>query len=148
MSIKEGSFIMSKLTDIADAVVEVLNGSGLSLEFTAERTLLPIYDLKTLKDLKVSVVPKGRKIVQGTRIQTIDDIQIDIGIQKKISTDSELDGLLKLVEDITALFKPERLTGFARAICIKKENDPIYDPDHLRQFRQFTSVVTLTFKVL
>jgi len=138
---------MAKLMDIADAVVEVLNGSGLTPEFTAERTLLPLYDLKSLKQLKVSVVPKGRKITQGTRIHSIDEIQIDIGVQKKISDDSELDGLLKLVEDICALFKAERLEGYPNTICIKKENEPIYDPGHLRQFRQFTSVVTLTFKV-
>jgi hypothetical protein len=139
---------MGKLTDIADAVVAVLNDSELTHEFTAERTLLPLYDLKTLKTLKVSVVPKGKKITQGARVLTIYEIQIDIGIQKKISDDSELDGLLKLVEDIAALFKAERLEGYPSAICMKKENEPIYDPDHLRQFHQFTSVVTLTFKVL
>ena len=139
---------MGKLTEIADAIVEVLNGAALTPEFVAERTLLPRYDLKALKQLKVSVVPKGRKMTQGTRIHSIDEVKIDIGVQKKISNDSELDGLLKLVEDICALFKAERLAGFARAICIKKENEPIYDPGHLRQFRQFTSVITLTFKVL
>ena len=138
---------MGKLTEIADAVLEVLNSSGMSPEFTAERTLLPVYDLKALKTLKVSVVPKGRKITQGTRIHTIDEIQIDIGVQKKISNDSELDILMKLVEDICILFKAERLEGYPTAICVKKENEPIYDPGHLRQFRQFTSVVTLTFKV-
>jgi hypothetical protein len=68
-------------------------------------------------------------------------------VQKKISDDSELDNLMQLVEDIAALFKPERLEGYSNALCVKKENDPIYDPDHLRQFRQFTSVITLTFKV-
>ncbi len=139
---------MGKLTDIADAVVAVLNAAELDMEFTAERTLLPLYDLKTLRNLKVSVVPKGRKIIQGARVLTIDEIQIDIGIQKKISDDSELDGLMKLVEDIAGLFKAERLAGYPNAICIKKENEPIYDPEHLRQFHQFTSVVTLTFKAL
>ena len=138
---------MAKLTEIADAVVEVLNGASLTPEFTAVRTLLPIYDLKALKQLKVSVVPKSRKITQGTRIHNIDEIQIDIGVQKKFSDDSELDGSLKLVEDICALFKAERLEGYPSAICVKKENEPIYDPAHLRQFRQFTSVITLTFKV-
>jgi hypothetical protein len=125
-----------------------LNGASLTPEFTAERTLLPRYDLKALKTLKVSVVPKGRKITQGTRVHTIDEIQIDIGIQKKISDDSEVDGLLKLAEDICGLFKAERLEGYPSAVCIKKENEPIYDPGHLRQFRQFTSVITLTFKVM
>ncbi len=140
--------MVSILTDLADAVVAVLNAAELDIEFIAERTLLPLYDLKALRELKISVVPKGRKIVQGSRVVTTQEIQIDIGIQKKISDDSELDGLLKLVEDIAGLFKAERLEGYPNAICVKKENDPIYDPEHLRQFHQFTSVLTLTFKVL
>jgi hypothetical protein len=139
---------VSKVINISDAVVVKINDAHLVPGLAAERTLLPVYDLKSLKTLKVSVVPKGWKIMQRTRTHTIDEVQIDIGIQKKIRDDSELGYLLKLVEDMAALFKAERLVGYPAAICVKKENDPIYDPEHLRQFHQFTSVVTLTFKVL
>lgn len=139
---------MSKLTDLADAVTQLLNEAELSVEFTAERTLLPEYDIKSLKNVKISVVPKGIVTTQGTRIHSLDEIQVDIGIQKKISGESELDGLLQLVENIAGLFKPERLSSYPSAVCVKKENEPIYDPEHLRQYRQFTSVLTLTFKIL
>jgi len=139
---------MPLLTDIADAVASKINAAGLAPGLTAERILLPVFELKDMKTLKVSVVPKGRKIIQGTRTENINEVQIDIGVQKKISSDDELDGLLKIVEDICALFKAERLDGYKSAICVKVENEPVYDYEHLRQFRQFTSVITLTFKVL
>jgi hypothetical protein len=139
---------MSKVIEIADAVTVKINDAHLVPGLVAERTLLPLFELQELKVLKVSVVPKSRKITQGTRVHTIEEIEVDIGIQKKISDDSELVNLLKLTEDMAALFIPERLTNFPGAICVKKENDPIYDPEHLRQFNQFTSVITLTFKVM
>ena len=138
---------MSKLTDIADAVAAKINNANLVPGLVAERTLLPVFELKDLKALKVSVVPKSRKITQDTRSHASDEIEVDIGIMKKIADDSELDGLLKLVEDMEGIFKAERLAGYPNAVCVKKENDPIYDSEHLRQFRQFTSVLTLTFKV-
>ena len=139
---------MALLTDIADAVAAKITGANLAPGLVAERILLPVFELKDMKILKVSVVPKSRKIIQEARNANTDEVQIDIGVQKKISDDSELDGLLKLVEDIAALFKAERLEGYKRAICIKVENEPVYDYEHLRQLRQFTSVLTLTFKVL
>ena len=139
---------MPLLTDIADAAAAKINAAALAPGLAAERILLPVFELKDMKALKVSVVPKARKIIQGTRTENINEVQIDIGVQKKISDDDELDGLLKIVEDISALFRAERLEGYKRAICIKVENDPVYDHEHLRQLRQFTSVITLTFKVL
>lgn len=139
---------MALLTEVADAVAAKITGANLAPGLVAERILLPVFELKDMKTLKVSVVPKARKIIQEARNANTDEVQIDIGVQKKISDDSELDGLLKLVEDIAALFKAERLEGYKRAICIKVENEPVYDHEHLRQLRQFTSVITLTFKVL
>ena len=139
---------MPMLTEIADAVAARINAAELAPGLSAERILLPVFELKDMKTLKVSVVPKARKIIQATRTQNTDEVLIDIGVQKKISDDSELDSLLKIVEDISALFKAERLDGYPKAICVKVENDPVYDHEHLRQLRQFTSVLTLTFKVL
>lgn len=139
---------MPMLTDIADAVTAKINAASIAPGLAAERILLPVFELKDMKKLKVSVVPKARKIVQGTRTENINEIQIDIGVQKKISNDDELDGLMKIVEDIAGLFKAERLDGYKKAICVKVENEPVYDHEHLRQLRQFTSVITLAFKVL
>jgi len=138
---------MSKVTEIADAVAVKINNASLVPGLIAERIFLPVFELKDMKTLKVSVVPKARRITQESRSHENDEVEIDIGIQKKISCDTELEILLRLVENITALFKAERLEGYPTALCVRKENQPVYDPEHLRQFNQFTSVVTLTFKV-
>jgi len=138
---------MPKVVEIADAVAVKINNASLVPGLVAERIFLPVFELKDMKTLKVSVVPKARRITQEARSHETDEVEIDVGIQKKISDDSELEILLRLVENITALFKAERLEGYPNALCVKKENQPVYDPEHLRQFNQFTSVVTLTFKV-
>jgi hypothetical protein len=76
------------------------------------------------------------------------ELQVDIGIQQKINDEEYIEVLLYLVEQLVWLFDKKRLAEMPEAVCIKIENDPVYDPETLRQFRQFLSVVTLTFKVM
>ena len=59
----------------------------------------------------------------------------------------ELDPLMALVEELQALFRLRRLSGFPPAICIRTANEPLYSIDHLDEYRQFTSVIRLTFRV-
>ena len=40
------------------------------------------------------------------------------------------------------------LVGFAQASWAKTENKPIYDPKHLKEHGQFTSLLVLTFRVM
>jgi len=135
---------MPLLIDIAEAVVTQINASD--NDFTAELNLLPEFELKDLKRLKVTVVPKSLKFTGETRHDWGREVKIDIGVQRKCASDSWND-LLQIVEDITGLFERKRLTEYPPAVCVGIENDPVYDPEHLRQYRQFTSVITLTFKV-
>ena len=55
----------------------------------------------------------------------------------------ELPELLHTVERIGLGFLNKKLAG---AICIGVGYNPIYSPEHLRERRQFTSVMELTFK--
>ena len=138
---------MSLLIDIADAVATGLNNAELSQEFTAEVNLKPEFELKDLKNLKVTVVPKSLKFSGAIRQESAKEVQIDIGVQKKTAYPEQLAALLQLVEEIAGIFDRKRLTGYQKAVCIGIENDPVYDPEHLRQYRQFTSVITLKFRV-
>ena len=139
---------MPLLIDIAAAVAAELNDAELSLEFTAEVNLKPEFELKDLKELKVTVVPKSLKFSGATRQESGREVQIDVGVQKKTADPEQLAALLHLVENIAEIFDRKRLTGYSKAVCVGIENDPVYDPEHLRQFRQFTSVVTLKFRVI
>lgn len=139
---------MNILTKLADTVAAEINNAGLFPEFTAERVFIPEYDLKTTKALKVSVVPKAVKVINIARDMHSKELQVDIGIQQKISDDEYIEVLLYLAEQLVGLFDKKRLPAMPEAVCVKIENDPVYDPETLRQYRQFLSVVTLTFKVM
>jgi hypothetical protein len=141
---------VSAIIDIADAVVAELHGHAFSQSFTPVRAYLPQYDLAEMKDLHVSVVPKGVEIDVSSRTLAQHDYSIDIAVQKRLAgaDQSEMDGLMGLVEEIADSFRQRRLTTYEQAIWIKTANVPIYAPDHLDQLRQFTSVLTLTFRVL
>ncbi len=141
---------MAVITDIADAVVQELNAGSFSQSFTAERNYLPVYELEDIKNLRVTVVPKGMAVQSTGRNSTQHDAAIDIAVQKKLDAldNSTLDPLLALVDEIADRFRFKRLDSYPNAIWVNTQNQPVYAPEHLDQLRLFTSVLTLTFRVI
>ena len=141
---------MAVVTDIADAVVQELNAGTFSTPLEAKRHYRPIFDLAEMQDLHVTAVPKGLTIERLDRSRNQHDVQVDIAVQKKCQTadNAELDPLMALVEEIADFFRLRRLTACPGAVWIRTENVPIYAPEHLDELRQFTSVLTLTFRVV
>jgi len=139
---------MAMIADIAGAVVTALNGHTFSQPFTAARAYLPVFDLKDMKDLRVTVVPRGVEMSTAGRGLAASDIQIDVAVQKKLASadNAEIDALMALVQEIAEFI---RSTGrFGDGSWVRTENVPIYSPEHLGELRQFTSVLTLSFKVM
>ena len=138
------------LAVIADAVVAKLNGATFSQEFTAVRTWQPSFELKDMQALKVTVVPHARETEKISRSAQAVTCQIDVAVQKKLveADNAEIDALVALVEEIEDLFEFCELAGPPKAVWVKTENKPVVAPEHLAELRQFTSVLTLTFKVL
>ena len=141
---------MPLITQVAEAVIAELNGATFSQPFTAVRSYLPRSELAELKTLKVTVVPSGLSVVTASRGQSQQDVALDVAVQQKLSgeNNADLDPLLALAEEIAAHFRGQRLVSFPNAIWVKTEFKPIYAPDHIDQLRTFTSVVTLTFRVI
>ena len=141
---------MATIADIAEAVKDELNDGEFSQSFSAERHYQPVFDLADMKDLRVTVAAKGIEIAAAGRSDTQNDYQIDVAVQKKIDTAdiAVVDGLMALVEEIADCFRLKRLTRYAGAVWVATENTPIYLPEHFEQMRQFTSVLTLTFRVV
>ena len=154
---------MSLIADIADAIVAELNAAagGFSQSFQAERHYLPLFDLEQMKDLHVTVVPKGvtvqpagRTLLQHDysigRDRNQHDVQVDVAVQKRFTTgdNAELDPLLTLVEEIADFFRLRRLASVPAAVWVRTEHAPVYAPEHMEQMRQFTSVITLTYRVI
>jgi len=141
---------MAAITDIADAVVAELNGHEFSQEFTAERTYDTTLKLEDAGTLHVTVVPKALAEEVASRSADQVDYLIDVAVRKKPESvsNTELDPLVGLVEEIRAFLRRRRLAKYEGAICIRTPIEPVFAPEHLREYGQFTSVLTLTFRVM
>ena len=129
----------ASIVDIADAIVVSLNGASLSMPLTAVRKYALQADLPEMKDLHVTVVPVGTADTgPGSRGQRQVDHQISLVFQKHIDDDADVDGLLLLVQEASDFLYGRRLS---EATCMATANEPLLDVDHLRELRQFTSVL-------
>jgi hypothetical protein len=134
---------------IADAITAELNGNSFNQPFTAQRLYLPIYDLKSMSDLRVTVVPKGVTSSSLDRSRDNFDYQVDVGIQKKVPNQiATIDALMLLVEQIGDYFRSNPLSSYPGARFMNVENSLLYAPDHLQEMLQFTSVLTLTYRLV
>jgi len=134
---------------IGDAVVTKLNAATFTQSFTAVRKYAPLYRLRDMDALHVTVVTSSESIEQSDRATRQHDYTIDIGVQKRFSSDAltTLDPLADLVQEISDEFTGAELTAYTSATWTRTSVDPIFAPDHMSKFRQFTSVVRLTYRV-
>ena len=141
---------MAVITDIADAIVAELNGATFSQPVTAVRSYLPQYDLTEMQNLHVTVVPKGVVLGSADRSRGQGDYSVDVAVQRKFAAgdNADLDGLTNLVEEIINHFRGRRLDSYPDAAWLKTEQTVLYAPEHMAELRQFTSIVTFTYRVL
>ena len=101
-----------------------------------------------MTELRVSVVPRSVASKALDRSRDGFDYRFDVAVQRKVEPSvGNLDALMELVEEIADHFRSHPLAGFPQARCTEVANEPVYATEHLEEFRQFTSVLTLTFKV-
>jgi hypothetical protein len=140
--------VAATILDIADAVVAQLNATAFSQPVTAERHYQPQFELSEMTELRVSVVPRSVTSKGLDRNRDSFDYKIDVAVQQKLDpTPGNLDALMALVEEIADHFRSEPLAGYPQARSTEVENVPVYSLEHLDEFRQFTSVITLTYRV-
>jgi hypothetical protein len=139
---------VSTLATLSDAVVDALNAAPLSQPFSAVRAYVPQFDLAQMQDLHVTVVPKRVTSQAADRSRSQFEYEIDVAVQKKLDTvdNGAIDDLASLTQEIADLFRTQRLEDYPSAMCLKSQIDPVYALEHLDQLRQFTSVITLTFR--
>jgi hypothetical protein len=94
-------------------------------------------------------VPRTRATAVETRSTQQVDYGVDVGIQQKLEGEGaeDVDPLLYLAEQISSYWDGRSLATPA-STCIAVDSDPIYDPEHLAQMRQFTGVLNLTFRTM
>ena len=139
----------STIIALADAIVAKLQDGTFSLPVEVRRGYRPVVELPGLTGVQVTVIPKSVAISAATRADGFDDCAIDIGIQRKVNADdpTELDALMRLVEEIGDHLRFHKLDEFPNAAWLAIENDPIFAPEHLEKEHVFTSVLTVTYRV-
>jgi len=139
--------VSSAIATIAEAIKDALNGEDFSMDFTAARVYRPSYDLKDVKDLTVVVAPRANEITLLNRRDDQYEVTVQIGVLKKLDDEdnAEIDPLMALVQEICEFLSRKAMgTG----LWLSTKNDPIYLAEHLHQYRQFTSVITATYRVM
>jgi hypothetical protein len=141
---------MKLALELADAMVAELAGTSFSEPVVVSRRVLPAYELAELKKLTVTVVPKSVEIVNITRQSSSITVAVDIGIQQKIGkdTDTEVDRLSSVVTEIVTFLNRRPLSALPAVRFVSIANEPVYAPEHLAEQRLFTSIITLTYKVI
>jgi hypothetical protein len=130
---------------MAQAVVDGLNATAFSQSFTAERAYLPIFDLGEMLDLHVTVVAAGRTIAPLSRAERQVEHRIEIAVQQKVAVEdpAACDPLLALVGEIAAALPA---LPMPEGVWVRTEHAPLVDPNHLNELRQFTSLITGTWR--
>lgn len=138
---------MSTIIAIADAVVAHLNAGTFSQPVSAQRVYQPAFTLEELKELRVSVVPRSTGITTASRDSSTFECAVDVGIQKKIGEENEIDGLLDLVEELADHLRLKRLPGAPDAAWVGIAHEPVVSTEALNEHRAFTSVLAVTYRV-
>jgi len=125
------------------------NAASFDESFSAVRVYVPDFELSDLDTLRVSVFPSEESLSQETRTATINEHIVGIAIQKRVdpTTNSEVDAIAGLAEDIASHFRQRTLSG-VDARWVSAEIDPLVDAQLLKTHRTATSVVSLTYRVL
>jgi hypothetical protein len=141
---------MSLVADVAEAVRTELDAGVFSQKFKAIRAYRHNETLPQGRELRVSVVPKGIKVAPASRALCAYHLEIFVVVTKKVAgagTDV-IDPLLGLPEEIVEFFRLRRLADCPDAVWLSTEIDPMVSTGHLEQLKQFTSLVTLSYKVV
>ncbi len=140
---------MSTVLQVADAITAELNAAQLSLPVQAVRLFVPNFDIKEMKELHVSVVPRELHVRGLDRRRNSYDAIVDLAIQKKFKKgdSSEIDPLVSFAEEIADHFRLKRLSSLPNAIWIGTDHQTLYSQEHWTQMNQFTSLLSLNFRV-
>ena len=135
------------IADLANKVIASLNAEDFSLDFTAVLRYVPIFDLSDMDSLQVSVIPRGREDTLLTRGSDQREVQIQVGVQKRVASiaASDVNPLVALVEEIADHLTRQHL-GDDEYRWIVTEFTAVYSPEELREKRLYTGVVTATYR--
>ena len=144
--------ISTPLIDIPEAVAVAIAAATLSQPAVVTReylTEIELGDLGATGNLDVRVYPGPLVGTLCDRTRNSEDVTVKIAIRKKLTSldNAAIDPLLAYVQELA-----DFLRGFGdlnttpKAVWNTVEFPLPYFPEHLRAFRQFTSVLHITYR--
>ena len=132
--------------DIADAVADSINGSGiLDAPTVAVRQLFVNKDLPDLQDLCVYVVPASVSTENDTRGSFVEAHEIHVAVIKSCpaGTDAQIAPLMYLAERIR-----RHLVRRGMSDCLPSEVSQVqhYNPEAMEKRNQFFSIIKITYE--
>ena len=141
---------MAKIVQLLDAVVDCLNSGSFTPPFRAVKAYRPAYELTGMDSLHVTVMPRAAACSLIDRTTLAYTFKVDIAVQQKLPSDSPdnlVEQLLDLLEQISEYLAGGVLSA-GDATWQAVENEPIYIPEHAENLRQFTGVLTVTYRMI
>jgi hypothetical protein len=137
---------MSRATDIADAIVGVLNAAELG--FGATREWLAIGELGESDDPVVVVVPSGAEWSSLSRESRTVDTTVTIVVRRMISQgpdapEGQIDEMVALCEQIMDLLAGVNLGGGS---YVGLRQDPLWRQDVYEQHHEFVAEMEVTYR--
>jgi len=139
----------SVIVDVAGAVMGELEEGTFAMPFTLARAYTPIYDLKEMDGVRVTVVPRESAITNLDRGRVSNAVAVDVAVQRKVASvePAVIDPLMGLVQELGDFLTRRKLAAAPDARWTRIENGVIYAPEHMNEKRMFTSVLTVTYLV-
>jgi hypothetical protein len=134
---------MSRVVDIAQAVVDLLNAASLGV--IAVRSYKPQYELAEMDEPHITVVPKSIASERLDRSSFAHSVAVDIAIQQRAMTDDEIDALMDFPESLADLLWANAIDG---AILLGVQNEVPVSPEELAERHLFVSLLTATYQVI
>ena len=139
-----------QMIDIADAVVTAIGNASLTptpAEVVRGYDLLYELEDMTEGEVYVGVAISEDEETDASRRRVGSETDIIVAVRSKLSatTNAAVDPLVKLCGAIRNLFRGNALAGVDDVWCRRTTRLAPYNPKHLREWRQFTGVVTLSF---
>tara|TARA_B100001094_G_scaffold330972_1_gene397724 strand:+ start:1965 stop:2456 length:492 start_codon:yes stop_codon:yes gene_type:complete len=155
--------------DIASKVVETINNASLSYQEwsegvatyvttaapTAEMHWLPYFEMEEMNVTNITVVPRQHTSVVKSRTHLEHEVAVDVGIQRRLKRgqkdeDTEIGWYVALADDIRSLLSHDDfdLSSGEHVSFLGINSETLLAPDHLNEMRQFTHVLTVTYRVI
>lgn len=107
---------------------------------------IPEFERREIIEKKIIVVPQGIERAQLARAVVQTDYIFSIGVLKRIASEDELPGMIEEVQTLGRSILGSYSIHGGR--CIAVDYEPLYAVELLRERRQFTAVLKVTFRMV